>query len=157
MRRRALTRNARLPSPCSGTSIRRISTMPSRPVTFQGRISHVMLSPFGIRTISADAEHGFRLNGKTIKLTGTGFGGENACVGTASFDRAGIPKAGDNGGEFGFNTFRIQNCAPSAAFLEGLRPCGDAGSLSLLRVSHRAGVSVGLRARNLDGNATWPP
>ena len=94
-------------------------------VTVQGQTSHEMPSTFGVRTISVDAERGFRLNGKMIKLTGTGFGGENACVGTASLDRAEYRKL-DITKSFGFNTFRIQNCAPSAAFLDA---CDNVGML----------------------------
>ncbi len=94
-------------------------------VTVQGQKSHEMPSTFGIRTISADAVHGLRLNGKTIKLTGTGFGGENACVGTASFYRAECRKL-EITKAYGFNTFRVENCAPSAAFLDA---CDNVGML----------------------------
>ena len=95
-------------------------------VTVQGQANHEMLSSFGIRTISADAVHGFRLNGKTIKLDGTGFEGScGACVGTASFYRAEY-RTLELSKAFGFNTFRNIQSAPSASFLDA---CDNLGML----------------------------
>ena len=85
-------------------------------LTVEGQKTHEMLSTFGIRTISADAVNGFRLNGKTIKLDGTSMGAGNACVGTASFYRAEYRRM-EITKKAGFNTFRMGNMARRPRFL----------------------------------------
>jgi beta-galactosidase len=43
---------------------------------------------FGIRSLKFTAEHGFQLNGKTVKLSGGCVHHDNGCLGAAAFDRA---------------------------------------------------------------------
>ncbi len=71
---------------------------------------------FGIRSIHFDAQTGFTLNGKTIKLKGGCFHHDNGPLGSAAIDRAEerkieiIKKAG-------FNAIRCSHNPPSPAFL----------------------------------------
>lgn len=74
-------------------------------------------STFGIRTISFSVEHGFQLNGRTIKLYGGCVHHDNGCLGAAAFDRAEerrveLLKAA------GFNAVRTSHNPPSIAFLD---------------------------------------
>ncbi|NOW97884.1 glycoside hydrolase family 2 TIM barrel-domain containing protein [Mucilaginibacter sp. SG564] len=72
---------------------------------------------FGIRSLKFTAEHGFQLNGKTVKLSGGCVHHDNGCLGAAAFDRAEerkveLLKAG------GFNAVRTSHNPPSEAFLD---------------------------------------
>lgn len=73
--------------------------------------------PFGIRSIRFDAQNGFTLNGKSIKLRGGCFHHDNGPLGSAAIDRAEerkieiIKKAG-------FNAIRCSHNPPSPAFLD---------------------------------------
>ena len=72
---------------------------------------------FGIRSISFDAQTGFTLNGKSIKLKGGCFHHDNGPLGSAAIDRAEerkieiIKKAG-------FNAIRCSHNPPSPTFLD---------------------------------------
>ena len=84
-------------------------------------------TPFGIRTISFDAAHGFRLNGQPLKLLGGCVHHDNGCLGSAAYDRAEerrvqLLKAN------GFNAIRTSHNPPSPAFLDA---CDRAGMLVL--------------------------
>lgn len=71
----------------------------------------------GIRTIEADAEHGFRLNGKMLKMRGGCIHHDHGVLGAAAFPAAEerklslLKKAG-------FNAVRIAHNPPSLALLE---------------------------------------
>jgi beta-galactosidase len=80
---------------------------------------------FGIRSLSWDAEHGFQLNGQTIKLRGGCIHHDHGELGSASFPaaeerRVAILKAA------GFNSIRCSHNMPAASFLEA---CDRAGML----------------------------
>jgi len=74
-------------------------------------------TPFGIRAITFDAGHGFRLNGKTVKLKGGCFHDDNGPLGAKAYDRAEerkvqLLKAA------GFNAVRCSHNPPPPAFLD---------------------------------------
>jgi beta-galactosidase len=82
---------------------------------------------FGIRKIEVDAEHGFRLNGESIKLKGGCLHHDNGPLGAAAIDRAEerrveLVKAA------GFNAIRTSHNPPSPAFLDA---CDRLGILVL--------------------------
>lgn len=74
-------------------------------------------TPFGIRTIQADAINGFRLNGQPIKLKGGCVHHDNGPLGAKAYDRAEerkvtLLKAA------GYNAVRCSHNPPSPAFLD---------------------------------------
>lgn len=74
-------------------------------------------TPFGIRTIQADAINGFRLNGQPIKLKGGCVHHDNGPLGAKAYDRAeerkvALLKAA------GYNAVRCSHNPPSPAFLD---------------------------------------
>lgn len=74
-------------------------------------------TPFGIRTITADAINGFRVNGQTIKLKGGCVHHDNGPLGAKAYDRAeerkvALLKAA------GCNAIRCAHNPPSTAFLD---------------------------------------
>lgn len=81
----------------------------------------------GIRQIEVDAQHGFRLNGETLKLKGGCLHHDNGPLGAAAIDRAEerrveLVKAA------GFNAIRTSHNPPSPAFLDA---CDRLGILVL--------------------------
>ena len=72
---------------------------------------------FGIRSIACDVEHGFRLNGKTVKLKGGCVHHDNGPLGAKAYDRAEERKVELLKGA-GFNAIRCSHNPPSAAFLD---------------------------------------
>ncbi|MDQ2687947.1 MAG: DUF4982 domain-containing protein, partial [Armatimonadota bacterium] len=102
----------RLWSPDTPTLYRLISTL-----SVNGKVIDETQTPFGIRTISFDGEHGFRLNGVTINMRGGCVHHDNGPMGSAAFDRAEerrveLLKAA------GFNAIRTSHNPPSPAFLD---------------------------------------
>ena len=71
---------------------------------------------FGVRSISADAKNGFRLNGKTIKLKGGCVHHDCGLLGSASYGRAEERKV-ELLKASGFNAIRCAHNPPSTAFL----------------------------------------
>ena len=72
---------------------------------------------FGVRTISFDVAHGFRLNGQTVKLKGGCLHHDNGPLGARAYDRAEerrveLLKAA------GYNALRMSHNPPSPAFLD---------------------------------------
>ena len=72
---------------------------------------------FGVRTISFDVTHGFRLNGRTLKLKGGCLHHDNGPLGARAYDRAEerrveLLKAA------GYNALRMSHNPPSPAFLD---------------------------------------
>ena len=112
----------RLWSPDTPTLYRLVST-----VTVGGKVVDQTQTPFGIRSISFDAVHGFRLNGKALKLRGGCVHHDNGPLGSRTYDRAEerrvqILKAA------GFNAIRTSHNPPSPAFLDA---CDREGMLVL--------------------------
>ena len=86
-------------------------------VVAAGKTADVISTCFGIRKIEVDAEHGFRLNGETLKLKGGCMHHDNGPLGAAAIDRAEerrveLMKAN------GFNAIRTSHNPPSPAFLD---------------------------------------
>ena len=72
---------------------------------------------FGIRTVSADASHGLRINGKTVKLKGGCIHHDNGLLGAVSvydseYRKLSLLK------EAGFNAVRLAHNPPSKALLD---------------------------------------
>ncbi|HLA58034.1 MAG TPA: glycoside hydrolase family 2 TIM barrel-domain containing protein, partial [Puia sp.] len=72
---------------------------------------------FGIRKISFDAENGFLLNGKSVKLKGGCFHIDNGPLGSVAYDRAEERKV-ELLKAAGFNAIRCSHNPPSPAFLD---------------------------------------
>ena len=81
-----------------------------------GKITDVSSIPFGIRTISVDTTHGFRLNGKTLKLKGGCIHHDNGILGAAAFDVAEYRKMRIHK-ENGYNAVRCAHNPPSRGLL----------------------------------------
>lgn len=86
-------------------------------VRVKGRVVDQVTTPFGIRTVHVDAERGFVLNGKPLKLRGGCVHHDNGCLGSCAYDRAEerrveLLKAS------GFNAIRTSHNPPSPAFLD---------------------------------------
>ena len=72
---------------------------------------------FGIRTIEADAKHGLRINGRTVKLRGGCLHHDNGVIGAVSLYDAEARKVKKLKG-VGFNAIRTTHNPPSAALIE---------------------------------------
>lgn len=72
---------------------------------------------FGIRSIAFDAERGFLLNGRSVKLNGGCLHHDNGILGASAFDRAEERKA-ELMKSAGFNAVRTSHNPPSEAFLD---------------------------------------
>ena len=86
-------------------------------VFVNGNAEDMITTSFGIRAISFNAENGFMLNGKEMKLKGGCVHHDNGILGAAAIDRAEerrieLLKAN------GFNAVRSSHCPPSPAFLD---------------------------------------
>lgn len=90
-----------------------------------GEILDTAADTFGIRTISADAVHGFRLNGRMMNLKGGCIHHDNGFLGACAY-----PKAEERKLQIlkkaGYNTVRISHYPPSKALL---RICDRMGLL----------------------------
>lgn len=78
---------------------------------------------FGVRTISYNAESGFLLNGKEIKINGGCVHHDNGALGAASYDRAEYRKA-ELLKAAGFNAVRTAHNPPSESFLDACDKIG---------------------------------
>lgn len=72
---------------------------------------------FGIRSISFDAQNGFRLNGKTVKLKGGCVHHDNGPLGAKAYDRAEERRV-QLLKQSGYNAIRCAHNPPSPAFLD---------------------------------------
>ena len=86
-------------------------------VLVAGKTSDAVSTHFGIRKVEVDAEHGFRLNGESLKLKGGCMHHDNGPLGAAAIDRAEqrrveLLKAN------GYNAIRTSHNPPSPAFLD---------------------------------------
>jgi len=78
---------------------------------------------YGIRSLKFTAEHGFQLNGKTVKISGGCVHHDNGCLGAAAFDRAEERKV-ELLKAAGFNAVRTSHNPPSEAFLNACDSLG---------------------------------
>lgn len=78
---------------------------------------------FGIRSISFDSEHGFLLNGKSVKLRGGCVHHDNGPLGSKAYDRAEVRRI-EILKEAGFNAIRCSHNPPSPAFLNACDSLG---------------------------------
>ena len=83
--------------------------------------------PFGVRLIEIDAENGFRLNGKAMKLRGGCIHHDNGFLGAAAFPRSEERKIALLK-QAGFNAIRTAHNPPSTALLDA---CDRLGMLVL--------------------------
>jgi beta-galactosidase len=86
-------------------------------VYYNGKLSDRQTTTFGIRKISFDADDGFMLNGKTMKLKGGCFHNDNGPLGSKAYDRAEERKV-ELLKASGFNAIRCSHNPPSPAFLD---------------------------------------
>ncbi len=82
-----------------------------------GECTDTMDNVFGIRTITADATHGLRLNGKTIKLRGGCLHHTHGPLGAADFPAA-VERQIKKLRSVGFNAIRSAHNPPSLTLLE---------------------------------------
>lgn len=73
--------------------------------------------PFGIRRLSLDAKHGFRINGRTVKLRGACIHHDNGIIGACTLERAEERRCRQLK-EAGFNCIRSSHHPVSKAMLE---------------------------------------
>jgi beta-galactosidase len=83
----------------------------------ENQVIDCKLTKVGIRSISFDFEHGFRLNGATIKLKGGCVHHDCGLLGAAAYDRAEERKIELHKAN-GFNAIRCAHNPPSPAFLD---------------------------------------
>lgn len=86
-------------------------------VVVDGKVHDLASTPFGIRKIEVDAEHGFRLNGESLKLKGGCIHHDNGPLGSAAIDRAEERKV-ELMKANGFNAIRTSHNPPSPALLD---------------------------------------
>jgi len=85
-------------------------------ISYDEKLADQERTTFGIRKISFDAENGFQINGKTIKLKGGCFHNDNGRLGSKAYDRAEERKV-ELLKASGFNAIRCSHNPPSPAFL----------------------------------------
>ncbi|MBQ6964080.1 MAG: DUF4982 domain-containing protein [Bacteroidaceae bacterium] len=94
-------------------------------VTKYGEEKDALYVPFGIRSISFNAEEGFKLNGKSLKLYGGCVHHDNGLLGAAGIDRAEVRKVELMKAQ-GYNAVRCSHNLPTEAFLNA---CDSLGML----------------------------
>ena len=83
----------------------------------EDKVIDAKLTKVGIRSISFDVDHGFRLNGISLKLKGGCVHHDCGLLGTAAYDRAEERKVELHKAN-GFNAIRCAHNPPSPAFLD---------------------------------------
>lgn len=86
--------------------------------------------PFGVRTVTCDAENGLRINGVPLKLKGAAIHADNGLLGAMAFDRAEIRKV-ELLKANGFNAIRCAHNPFSPAFLDA---CDRLGMLVVAEI-----------------------
>ncbi|MCU0501083.1 MAG: DUF4982 domain-containing protein, partial [Anaerolineae bacterium] len=86
-------------------------------IVVDGRVVDTEQTTFGIRSISVDAEHGFRLNGVPLKLKGGCIHHDNGPLGAASYDRAEERKI-ELLKSAGYNAIRCAHNPPAPGLLD---------------------------------------
>lgn len=90
-----------------------------------GKVVDVSEDAFGIRKIEVDADNGFRLNGKPMKLKGGCIHHDNGFLGACAYEDAERRKVRVLK-QMGYNTLRISHNPPSLSLL---RVCDEEGML----------------------------
>lgn len=80
------------------------------------KLMDLVETPFGVRTITFDAEHGFHLNGQPLKLKGGCIHHDNGPLGAKSYDRAEERKV-ELLKASGYNAIRCAHNPPAPALL----------------------------------------
>jgi beta-galactosidase len=86
-------------------------------VTMGGQVVDSLTTPFGIRSLQVDAEHGFLLNGEPLLLKGGCVHHDNGVMGAASYDRSEERKV-ELLKASGYNAVRCAHNPPAPAFLD---------------------------------------
>lgn len=86
-------------------------------VSVNGKVTDDQVTPFGIRTFRFDAEKGFILNGRRLKLKGVNLHHDNGCLGSVVYDRAEERRV-ELMKSIGVNAIRTSHNPPSAEFLD---------------------------------------
>jgi beta-galactosidase len=86
-------------------------------VTVGKRVVDSFTTPFGIRSLQVDAEHGFLLNGEPLLLKGGCVHHDNGVMGAASYDRSEERKV-ELLKASGFNAVRCAHNPPAPSFLD---------------------------------------
>ena len=86
-------------------------------VKLNGKVTDVATTPFGIRTFKFDADKGFFLNGKSVKLKGMCLHQDAGVLGVAVPDRA-YERRLEILKEYGCNAIRCAHNQPSPEFLD---------------------------------------
>lgn len=86
-------------------------------VQVDGAVVDAETTPFGVRTVTVDAEHGLRLNGVPLKLKGGCIHHDNGLLGATSYDRAEARKV-ELMKAAGFNAIRCAHNPPAPAMLD---------------------------------------
>jgi len=88
-----------------------------------GKIIDEVITPFGVRSIHFDAQTGFTLNGKSIKLKGGCIHHDNGPLGAAAIDRAEERKI-ELLKQEGYNAIRLSHNPPSPYLLDACDKLG---------------------------------
>ena len=86
-------------------------------VSVAGRVVDSLTTPFGIRSLQVDAEHGFLLNGEPLLLKGGCVHHDNGVLGAASYDRSEERKV-ELLKASGYNAVRCAHNPPAPSFLD---------------------------------------
>ncbi|HIT89902.1 MAG TPA: DUF4982 domain-containing protein [Candidatus Merdenecus merdavium] len=97
----------------------------------EGQIIDKTEETFGIRTLTIDAKHGVRINGKPVKLRGTCLHHDNGILGAATFEKAEERRCRQLS-EAGFNSIRSAHQPLSKAMLDA---CDRMGMLVMDELS----------------------
>ena len=112
-----LDQEMRIPSPALWSVDAPVLYKAVTAIIINGRVTDSVITPFGIRSISFDAVHGFLLNGKPLKLKGGCVHHDNGPLGAKAYDGAEERKVALLKAS-GYNAIRCAHNPPSPAFLD---------------------------------------
>lgn len=112
-----LDQEMRVPSPALWSVDAPVLYKAVTAIVINGRVTDSVITPFGIRSISFDAVHGFLLNGKPLKLKGGCVHHDNGPLGAKAYDGAEERKVALLKAS-GYNAIRCAHNPPSPAFLD---------------------------------------
>ena len=132
-----------------GRSMRRISTTAIVTVESGGKTRDAERVSFGVRTAVFDADKGFFLNGKSLKIQGTCNHQDHAGVGAALPDRLQYFRLGVLK-EMGGNAVRTSHNMPTPEWVEG---CDRMGLMMMCETRQMSSSPEGLAQLEVDGEA----